>query len=93
MQVNNGVYKSGFATTQTAYDRAQRELYATLDMLERRLQDNDFLVGDRCQTIPLREAVRAANANTVFSMASIETWLAVQGNRGRCATLPNAHPF
>ena len=47
MQVNNGVYKSGFATTQSAYDRAQRELYATLDILERRLQDHDFLVGDR----------------------------------------------
>ena len=48
LQVNNGVYKSGFATTQSAYDRAQRELYATLDRLERRLQDHDFLVGDRC---------------------------------------------
>ncbi len=47
VQVNNGVYKSGFATTQSAYDRAQRELYATLDTLERRLQDHDFLVGDR----------------------------------------------
>ena len=48
LQVNNGVYKSGFATTQGAYDRAQWELYSTLDMLETRLQDHDFLVGDRC---------------------------------------------
>ena len=47
VQVNNGVYKSGFATTQGAYDRAQRELYTALDMLERRLQNQDFLVGNR----------------------------------------------
>lgn len=46
-QVNNGVYKSGFATTQAAYDRAQRELYAALDTLEAGLQQSRFLVGDR----------------------------------------------
>ena len=47
VQVNNGVYKSGFATTQAAYDRAQRELYDALDSLEARLQQTRFLVSDR----------------------------------------------
>ena len=51
-QVNNGVYKSGFATTQSAYDRAQRDLYSALDMLERRLHDQGFLVGDRFAPCP-----------------------------------------
>ena len=36
-QVNNGTHKSGFATSQAVYDRAQRELYAALDELEARL--------------------------------------------------------
>lgn len=47
-QVNNGTYKSGFATSQAAYDRAQQELYAALDALEARLARHRFLVGDRC---------------------------------------------
>ena len=46
-QVNNGTYKSGFATSQAAYDRAQRELYAALDELEARLGRHRFLLGDR----------------------------------------------
>ena len=48
IQVNNGVYKSGFATTQGAYARAQRELYEALDTIEQRLSQHRFLVGDRC---------------------------------------------
>jgi hypothetical protein len=47
-QVNNGTYKSGFATSQAAYDLAQQELYAALDALEARLARHRFLVGDRC---------------------------------------------
>ncbi|RZK87105.1 MAG: glutathione S-transferase family protein [Methylobacterium sp.] len=43
--VNNGVYKSGFATTQAAYEEAVRPLFATLDMLEERLASRDWLVG------------------------------------------------
>lgn len=44
--VNNGVYKSGFATTQTAYEQAFNELFETLDWLEQRLSKRRFLVGD-----------------------------------------------
>lgn len=45
--LNNGVYKSGFATTQAAYDAAVHPLFDTLDWLEARLADNRYLMGDR----------------------------------------------
>lgn len=45
--VNNGIYKTGFATTQRAYDRAVRELFAALDTLEARLARQPFLCGTR----------------------------------------------
>ncbi len=43
--VNNGVYKAGFATTQAAYEDAVSALFATLDMLEKRLSQKRYLVG------------------------------------------------
>ena len=45
--VNNGVYKSGFASSQAAYEEAFTELFETLDMLENRLTDQRYLAGDR----------------------------------------------
>lgn len=44
--LNNGVYKSGFATTQAAYDAAVGPLFDTLDWLEERLSTNRYLMGD-----------------------------------------------
>ena len=44
--VNNGVYKSGFATTQAAYDEAVVNLFEHLDRLEERLTTHRYLVGD-----------------------------------------------
>jgi len=44
--VNNGVYKCGFATTQTAYDEAFDALFDALDMLEMQLEKQRYLVGD-----------------------------------------------
>ena len=41
--VNNGVYRSGFAPSQEAYDEAVTALFATLDDLEERLEDRPFL--------------------------------------------------
>src|SRR5580658_6119295 len=43
--VNNGVYRSGFATTQAAYEEAARAVFATLDQLEARLSRQRYLVG------------------------------------------------
>lgn len=45
--LNNGVYKSGFATSQEAYDEAVHPLFDTLDWLEDRLSQNRYLMGDQ----------------------------------------------
>lgn len=45
--VNNGVYKSGFATTQSAYDAAVGPLFESLEWLEDHLSSNRYLLGDR----------------------------------------------
>lgn len=45
--VNNGVYKSGFATTQEAYTQAATSLFASLDRLEERLGKQRYLVGNQ----------------------------------------------
>jgi len=44
--LNNGVYKAGFATRQSAYDDAVASVFETLDWLEARLTDQRYLVGD-----------------------------------------------
>lgn len=44
--VNNGVYKSGFARSQDAYDEAVNALFARLDELESHLEGRDWLVGE-----------------------------------------------
>ena len=43
--VNNGVYKAGFATSQAAYDEAAARLFETLDALEARLAGQRYLTG------------------------------------------------
>jgi glutathionyl-hydroquinone reductase len=45
--VNNGVYRAGFATTQAAYEEAARALFVTIDGLEQRLSGQRYLVGRR----------------------------------------------
>jgi len=44
--VNNGVYRCGFATSQEAYEEAYERLFARLDRLEDRLAANRYLVGE-----------------------------------------------
>ncbi len=43
--VNNGVYRSGFAARQSAYEEAVAALFRTLDELDARLGDRRFLFG------------------------------------------------
>jgi putative glutathione S-transferase len=45
--VNNGVYKSGFATTQEAYKEAVVPLFESLDWLDDILDNNRYLSGDK----------------------------------------------
>jgi putative glutathione S-transferase len=43
--INNGVYRAGFATTQEAYEEAFRALFAALDEIEQRLSRQRYLAG------------------------------------------------
>ncbi len=45
--INNGVYRCGFATRQHAYEQAYDQLFGALDELELRLSTQRYLVGDR----------------------------------------------
>jgi len=43
--INNGVYRCGFSTTQHAYEEAYQHLFDALDVLETRLSQQAYLVG------------------------------------------------
>jgi glutathionyl-hydroquinone reductase len=45
--VNDGVYRAGFATSQTAYERAARRLFDALDILDAQLAQQRYLFGSR----------------------------------------------
>ena len=52
--VNNGVYKCGFAGSQEAYEQAYDALWARMDWLEDRLSRQRYLVGDRLTLADVR---------------------------------------
>jgi len=54
-QLNNGVYRAGFASTQKAYEEANIEVFTALEMLEKRLSDGrTFLFGDQITETDIR---------------------------------------
>jgi putative glutathione S-transferase len=54
-QLNNGVYRAGFAASQEAYEEAVIAVFAMLDELEERLSDDrDYLFGDRVTEADVR---------------------------------------
>lgn len=52
--VNNGVYRCGFASTQESYEKAYATLFARLDALSERLAGQRFLVGDTLTEADIR---------------------------------------
>ena len=46
--INNGVYRCGFATRQDAYERAFERLFSALDRVEDQLGERPYLAGDAC---------------------------------------------
>lgn len=65
-RVNNGVYRAGFATTQSAYEAAYLPLFETLDQLETRLSRQRYLVGDTLTETDLRLFVTLIRFDAVY---------------------------
>ena len=84
--LNNGVYKSGFATTQKAYEAAVYPLFDTLDWLEERLSKNRYLMGDRLTEADWRLWTTLIRFDHVYH-------LHFKCNRRRIADYPNLTGF
>ena len=65
--LNNGVYRAGFATSQVAYEEAFVAVFATLDMLERRLERGPWLMGDRLTEADIRLFVTLARFDAAYN--------------------------
>ncbi len=64
--VNNGVYRCGFAGSQDAYDEAYRVLFSRLDWLSDRLSSQRFLVGDTITEADVRLFTTLARFDAVY---------------------------
>ncbi|GAB2465289.1 glutathione S-transferase family protein [Jatrophihabitans fulvus] len=64
--VNNGVYKCGFATSQEAYETAYDALFARLDALGERLERQRYLVGDTITEADVRLFTTLARFDAVY---------------------------
>lgn len=52
--MGSGLYQSGFATTQSAYEAAVKPLFASLDRLEKILEGKDYLIADKLTEADVR---------------------------------------
>ena len=80
--VNNGVYKAGFATTQTAYDEAVRNLFEALDWLEEHLNKNRYLTGKQITEADWRLLTTLLRFDSVYVQH-------FKCNRNRIVDFPN----
>ncbi|HEX6255302.1 MAG TPA: glutathione S-transferase C-terminal domain-containing protein [Euzebyales bacterium] len=64
--VNNGVYRCGFAGTQESYERAYDRLFSRLDDLEERLAGQRYLVGDTITEADVRLFTTLARFDAVY---------------------------
>ncbi len=64
--VNNGVYRCGFAGTQESYAKAYSRLFSRLDWLSARLESQRFLVGDTITEADVRMFTTLARFDAVY---------------------------
>lgn len=67
--LNNGVYRAGFAGTQAAYDAAVTDVFETLDAIEEQLQQTPFLTGDAFTEADLRLFPTLARFDVAYAHA------------------------
>ena len=64
--INNGVYKTGFSRTQSSYDDAVQKLFSSLDMIENKLEHQDYLVGNMLTEADIRFAPTLLRFDSVY---------------------------
>ncbi|KAF9476950.1 glutathione S-transferase [Pholiota conissans] len=64
--INNGVYRAGFATTQEAYEKAVKDVFDALDKAEKLLEGKDYLIGDRLTEADIRLWVTIIRFDPVY---------------------------
>ena len=84
--VNNGVYKCGFAGSQAAYDSALARLFAALDELDQRLATRRYLFGDAITEADVRLWVTLARFDPVYVTH-------FKANLRRLVDYPNLWPY
>lgn len=84
--VNNGVYRSGFATSQEAYDEAVAELFDTMEFLDERLATRRYLCGDRVTEADWRLLTTLLRFDDVYHGH-------FKCNRRRLVDYPNLWPY
>lgn len=65
-EVNNGVYRCGFAGSQEAYDSAYDRLWIAMDWLEERLSTRRYLMGDHITEADVRLFTTLARFDAVY---------------------------
>ncbi|WP_273368552.1 glutathione S-transferase C-terminal domain-containing protein [Corynebacterium massiliense] len=64
--INNGVYRCGFAATQSDYEDAYRRLWEALDWVEKRLSKQRYLVGEHVTETDIRLFVTLVRFDPVY---------------------------
>jgi putative glutathione S-transferase len=64
--LNNGVYRAGFATTQDAYEEAAKEVFAALDKIEAQLATTRYLAGRQLTEADVRLFTTLARFDAVY---------------------------
>jgi len=92
--LNNGVYKAGFARSQSAYETAARALFETLDWLEARLETQDFVAGDVLTEADIRLLPTLLRFDAVYyhhfkcNLRSLSSYRALSAYTKRLYALP-----
>jgi putative glutathione S-transferase len=83
---NNGVYKAGFATSQSEYEKACRALFAALDELENRLSASRYLFGKQIVETDWRLFCTLVRFDAVY-------YVHFKCNLRRISEYPNLHGY